>query len=271
VAAVHALTNATVAADRVFDSAIQAIDETMSTERQPVIVVYTEDTVAEPAGRDPLGGDKNMDLILELAVAAKVLVEPPKAGDSLASPPVTPVAGITVPHTDAGLEVVINILGRQVLRGLFAGETEWSRIFMGLVASIKNITTRRGADDKNGIRFAARQYVFNLVTLDDPPFGETASFNLKIKAALDKMAADPDLGDLAAAVTDEIGGGPLLDWDRLRAAVGMTPDEFGGIGLAPFIDPATHADDVVPFSVITFDGRDVSTALADANLPGEEL
>ena len=57
IAAARALKDATLAEARVFDSAIDPIDQTIAETRAPVLIVTTDDHEVETAGRDLTHGD----------------------------------------------------------------------------------------------------------------------------------------------------------------------------------------------------------------------
>jgi hypothetical protein len=72
IATVKALAGRTFAEGRVFDSAIAPLDVTVSEERAPLIVVYTDEESAEVSGHDLLVPDRALSLVIHCAVASKV-------------------------------------------------------------------------------------------------------------------------------------------------------------------------------------------------------
>ena len=69
IAAARALRGSTLAEGRVYDSAILPIDETIAAERQPILIVTTDDHELEVTGRDLFHGNVSCDLVIEAAIA----------------------------------------------------------------------------------------------------------------------------------------------------------------------------------------------------------
>ena len=86
IAAARALRGATLAETRVYDSAIAPIDQTIAEERQPILIVITDDHEMEVTGRDLFHGSVSCDLVIEAAIAARVEF----AGEE---------SVVTIPHT----------------------------------------------------------------------------------------------------------------------------------------------------------------------------
>ena len=115
VAAARAIRGATLAEDRVYDSAIDPIDHAVLETRQPFVVVSTEDHDVTVTGRDLFYGAHECKLMIETAVASRVEID----GED----------GLTIPHTDEGMEIVLDILEHQIIASLTRERTAWSRVF----------------------------------------------------------------------------------------------------------------------------------------------
>lgn len=238
-ATVLALRGHTVAGDRVMDSAITPVDQRVAAERQPALAVYTDDLSASPEGRDLLGGDRSLQLVIEIVVADQVEHE----GE----------VSITVPETDEGLELTINLAERQVLRALQAEAGGWAEIWRGLVLKINKVESQRGAGDKGGVRFAARQLVLTVQPLAEPGFGAVATGVWR--AFLDQLALEADFAALVPLLETEFEGAALTDWRQVQALLGLTVEGVRGLGVAPVFDAAPD-EDAPSFNRLTLAGDD---------------
>ena len=185
VAVARALVGQTFAETRVFDSAIAPLDGVIAEERRPFIVVCSDQERAKITGRDVPGPEREIDLVLELALASFV---PGESG-----------VEVLIPHTDEGLEVALDLMVRQSLRALLSGEGAWSRVILALVPRILKLETQRGAGADKGVRFAARQMRLVCDPIADPPYGQPvvsgSPWNLWLAAA----EADPATAPLRTA------------------------------------------------------------------------
>ncbi|MFO1150999.1 MAG: hypothetical protein U1E62_21705 [Alsobacter sp.] len=225
-ATIRALRGATFAEDRVFDSAILGIDFVEEHERMPVLVVTTDDDEGDVEGIDLAAADRKVDLVIEMAVGTFVKVD-----DNVR---------MTIPHTDEGLELSLDLMGRDVLRALQAGDSEWSLLWRAFALRIDTVTARRGSDSKDGLRFAARQLVITVQPLAEPPFGQGVAAG-PWATFLTALRLDPQFLTIADLVEASIAGTPLPDWRQAEAALGLTRQGVAGIGLAPVYDTAGEA------------------------------
>jgi hypothetical protein len=221
-----ALMGRTWAEGRVFDSAITEIDQTVMETRRPLIVVTTDDEEGQVDGRDILGAMRSLDLVIEVAVATFVRTE--DGGVT-----------ITLPDTDEGLEVTVDLMCRQVIRALQSATGEWPALWRRLVPAVRTVSQRRGADAKNGIRFAARQIVLTVTSLADPLTLPGEPVDGDVFAAFLALAeTDDEIAPLAqvirAALTDDVP-----DWRLAQALLGLSDPEADMMGLAPI--PAGEA------------------------------
>jgi hypothetical protein len=224
IATVRALTDATLAGSRVYDSAIDPIDHTITEERAPVIVVLTDDDEQEPEGRDLSNAPRKLDLVIEVAVASRVCGEDQDGQQAEA---------IEIPHTDAGLELTINLIGRQINRVLLTDQGPWATLWRRIVLSPQKVTSKRGAGSEKGVRFAARQLVITTETLSEPGFGAPANgFWADFLAALE-TDSDAGLRSLATLIRGEIELPALPEWRQWIAEIGANPVTAEMIGIMP--------------------------------------
>ncbi len=262
IATVRALSGATLAGSRVYDSAIDPIDQTITEDRAPVLVIITEDDEATPEGRDILNASRQMELVIEVAVASRVAVPNPEAEED-------EIQVIEIPHTDAGLEITINLICRQVMRTLLSDQGPWATLWRRIVLAPSKIQSRRGAGSEKGVRFAARQLTITTETLSEPPTGAVATgFWADFLAALE---GDAQVSGLAPVIRAEIEGPPLPDWRRFLADLGANPVTaramgFGpggiipeGVETAPAIDTMTIASD--GFAPLPMDAESIEAGL----------
>ncbi len=224
-AAVQALRGRTLAGERVFDSVIDPIRLTTEQGRQPLVIVTTDQHEASVSGRDLCGGTQQCSLVIEVAIADAAQV-PAQDGQGAET-------SIEVPHTDEGMELMLDLLEHQVSVTLAQGTHAWSDIWMGFVPSVASRISRRGASSDNGLRFAARQIILVCDLINTPAavaeIGATAPWG-KFLAALD---ADPGLTGVASMLRAEIDGDGLSDWQRSAQALGIPYDVADMIAIKP--------------------------------------
>lgn len=227
-AAARALKGATLAGDRVFDSAIDPIDQTIAETRQPVLIVYTDDQEAQITGRDLMHSSVSCDLVIEAAIAARVEVPMPDGEGGETS--------IVIPHTDEGMELVLDIIEHQAVAALTRERSDWSRVWMKLVPKITKRLSRRGASSEKGVRFAARQITITCDLIEAPTVGGPVPAGGTWADLLAVMGADPQLGPIADMLRAEIEGDTLADWRRAANMLGIELETADAIGLGPVMD-----------------------------------
>lgn len=243
IAAAHAVRDRTLAGPRVFDSAVDPIDQTIAEHRQPLIVVTTDEHALDLTGRDLGSGHHACDLVIEIAIASKVDVP---AADGQGGQ-----ITIAIPHTDEGMELTLDIMEHQIAAALMTDDGAWSRAWMMLVPRVTRRLSRRGASAENGVRFAARQIVLTCDLVDTPVAGGTIAPNTAWGNILALMAADPDLARIAGLLRTEIEGNPRVDWRRAAAELGITRESADQIGIGPVLD---LEDDPEALEQVTIDG-----------------
>jgi len=223
IAAARALRGTTLAEARVHDSAIAPIDQTIAEERQPILIVTTDDHEMEVTGRDLFHGNVSCDLVVEAAIAARVEV----AGEE---------SVITIPHTDEGMELALDLMEHQVMAALTQERSDWSRVWMKLVPRISRRLSRRGASVEKGVRFAARQIVLTCDLIEVPSDGAAIAAGTAWADLLDVMEGDTDLAPIAQMLRLEIEGSPLAGWKRAANMLGIHKATANAIGLGPVLD-----------------------------------
>ncbi|MBB06602.1 MAG: hypothetical protein CML03_14015 [Pseudooceanicola sp.] len=246
-AAARALRDRTLAGPRVFDSAVDPIDQTIAENRQPLLVLTTDEHALDVTGRDLGSGAHRCDLVIEIAIASRVEL-PASDGDG-------GQISIAIPHTDEGMELTLDIMEHQVTRALTRNDNAWSRVWMKLVPRVTRRLSRRGASSENGVRFAARQLVLTSDLVDTPVSGDTIAPNSAWGEALALMEADPILANIANLLRTELDGSALTDWRRAAEALGLPLEVANHIGIGPIADLDA---DPQPLSDVTFADFDLA-------------
>jgi hypothetical protein len=204
----RALVNETLAGPRVYDSAVESLDEMVQGDPKPFLVISTDDEALTPKGWALSDAEREMTIVIEIAVGGLVEVPPAEGGGEQ----------LSIPHTDEGLETSLNMIGRQVFRAVQVGGT-WADLLREIACRPKKVEVKRGASAE-GIRFAARQYLITTDTIEEPEFGAVPT---GVWAAfLTAMRDDPVLADQADMVEGMMIGEQLPEWRRMQADLGMT-------------------------------------------------
>ncbi|WP_051651369.1 hypothetical protein [Brevundimonas bacteroides] len=252
-ATVLSLKGQTMAGDRVSDSAILPVDQRIADQRRPALVVYTDDFAADQVeGRDLLTGQRALQISIEIVVADQV--ERTVEGEG---GPQTEIS-VSIPETDQGLELQLDLLERQVLRVLQADGSPWPELWRSMIGRVRKVECQRGAGFKEGVRFAARQLLLTVQPLPEPGFGRAAEGIWR--RVLDALQGEPDLQDLVPLLEAEISGEALPDWRVAQGLLGLTREGVEGIGLAPPFDAAL-SEDAPLLSRITIAGDDADRVI----------
>ena len=218
----RALYGETYAEDRVHDSSVAALDEMVSGDARPFLIVSTDDDAFEMTGHDFAAPMRKLDVVIEIVVATVQRV----GGDGE-----EPGLAISIAETDDGFETLVNFISRQVFRVMQVGEGPFAELFRVFTPGDKRITAKRGADTKP--RYAARQIVITCDTLAEPDFGvDPEGAWADLIAAMD---ADEILGPLAADLRKEIVGDARPEWRHLQARLGLTRKSQLALGVGPFL------------------------------------
>jgi len=230
VAAARAIRGATLAEDRVYDSAIDPIDHAVLANRQPFVVVSTEDHEVTVTGRDLFYGEHECKLMIETAVASRVEID----GED----------GLTIPHTDEGMEIVLDILEHQIIASLTRERTAWSRVFMHLVPTIKSRQSRRGASSEGGVRFAARQIALTCDLVEAPVAGAAIPAEGTWADVMAVMSDDDDLAPIGQLLRAIIEGDEIPEWQRSANILGIHASTADALGIGPRLD-GDHSNDYI--------------------------
>ena len=231
VAIVQAVKGRTVAGDRVFDSAIETLDEIITSSPAPIVIVSIDEAETSAAsGMTLLSAPDRLTILIEAAVAEAVTtVGTDDAGAETA---------VVVRAASEGLEATLDILHRQMARALLTPiGAPWSDLWRRFACRIARIERKRGGGADKGTRFASRFLLVTVEPIDDPGFGEAAPEPWSDLIAA--MRGGADLAGLAAVMEAEITApAGLADWRRVQALLGVSEETVRGTGIAP-----PYADD----------------------------
>ena len=218
----RALYGATYAGTNVFDSVVGAIevsnDEDMD-KRRPVLTVCTDEESATFEGHDHLNANRTIELVVEMAIATAIKDK----------------AGVEIPHTDDGLEMILNYLGRQVMLVMQVDDGgPWGDLFRTFAGSVEKMEAKRGGDVKNGERIAARQIIFTLKpSIGEPRFGIDPEHEWA--RLITAMRADETLTHMADGLAAEIKGIAIPEWAQIQAELGHPQGRMEGVGVGPLL------------------------------------
>lgn len=233
IATVRVLRGATFAHDRVHDS---MIDPASLVEREaaPFIVVAVDGAQGTPTGKDLLGTNYTTQLTLDLGVAAKVVVPKPAGTDDDG-----PTEFLAIAHTDAGMEITLDLMVRQVHRALMAAQGPWADLWRKIVTKVEKAQADRGAASDEGVRYATRQFILAVHTMAEPSFAKAEGV---WKEAITLMRGEPDLLAIAELLENEIEKPDLDGWARSVADLGLRDrGALGGEALVEEAPPITGA------------------------------
>jgi hypothetical protein len=221
---------ATYADMRVHDSAIAPIDHMAFDEGkdEPFIVISTEDENATDIdGRDVTGGNRTIDLVIEVAIAHAVAAQGPTPAGAGTGP------NIVIPATDSGFEISLGLISRQIMRALFEQKTNpWDAVFKRFCLSVDKITNKRGVGANDEARFAARQIVITIMAPHEPHFGHDPSPGDIWADFLTQIDTDGEMAPLSPLIRQSITGTPpIAPPDRARADQGLSDDAAAKIGI----------------------------------------
>ena len=233
------LNNATFAENRVYDSAITALDDAMNADPKPMITIVTEDESHTVSGFDVNNGERTLNLTIEAAIGSLV------DGETEGS------VEFVIPNTDGGLEITCNLLTRQIMRALFIDGGEWGVVLRKLMGQIKSISTMRGAGAEKGLRFAARQITIECAPLSEPKFGVAIAESGIWADYLALIETQEDLAWLSPVFRQAAIGEAIPEWRQFGTAIGLSETTQAGVGLSPYIDPP-----IEPLTLITIENLD---------------
>lgn len=223
---VMALMGRTDAENRVADSRIVPVEG--SDLRGLSVAVYVDQMKASRGLADVGAGDGEARLTLELVVTSNATPE-----------------SFSLPLTDDGMELGLDLLEQQVRLALLDAENPWSVLWGRLVIKPGEYAFERGADKRdNGLRLAGREVTMNCGLVAEPPIGAPLPpIWVDFLAALEN---EPEFAEVYDKIAAAVHGQTLAAWRAAQAAQGLTANAVRGIGVTPpfetVADPAPQAD-----------------------------
>mgnify|MGYP000872163165 CR=1 FL=1 len=157
-ATVRALRGTTLAGTRVIDSSILAVDAVAKDETRPFVVVYTDDLARNQRGLDPARPVDQLTIVIEIGGTSTMVND----------------AVWEIPPTDAGLELTIDLIERQIAVALADEANPWAELWRRLHTDDPRWKSLRGATT-DGIRLAGRQITIDVAPIAEPAFGRSPS------------------------------------------------------------------------------------------------
>lgn len=216
-ATVKALRGRTFAGPNVLDSEIAPPEDAAPGTDVPFVVVYTDECEIDGTGTDLLDGAGTCCLTLEYGVTTRA-----KNGGEW-----------QIPLTDAGIELTIDAIERQIGLALGGPDNPWAELWRTLVMASVRRRSGRGAEAKDGVRFAGRQLKIDVTLPREPhpgrPLGKVWADFLAL------AAADDDLSAMVPLLTDLATGGATdwPEWRTVRAAYGMSAARADALLITP--------------------------------------
>lgn len=221
--AVRALRGATLAGQAVYDSG-GSLDHLLSTAPAPVILVYTDEQRETPTGRADMGrGQTGCDLVLEMAITG---VSSTTDGAAVAE----------IAETDAGQELMLDLLERQVMLAFTAGQGVWPDTFRNFAVTYRGIISRRALSEAGAVRYAARQLVISCDLLIDPLPGAFISAESAWGRFMTAVAADPGLAPILPTLQAALAGDPLTPLEAAARTLGLNEADAAALGLGGLPD-----------------------------------
>jgi hypothetical protein len=215
----QALIGQTLAEDRIFDSLVASIPSLAGDGVLPLIIVSSDDDEAKlrhlNARLEP--EERQQTVLIEIALASSVTVE---AG----------TASVEIPHTDEGLEMILDLMRHRVWRVLRDPANPWADLFRSFLGEPKRYFTRRGADDTEGVLFAARQIGIVCDPMPEPVLGQPIGPGTPWGDLLAGMAETDSLAAYADLIRAELETPELPAWQILQARLGLERAAAAALG-----------------------------------------
>jgi len=230
VSAVEALKGATLVGDNVRDSDFAAIDiagdgNLRTNQDRPFIVVYTDDGDVTEADTRDLRQNGVVDFVCEFGAATPMAQIDPETGESV-------IAGVDIPATDSALEMVLDLVDRQIVNALTDPESGWTRVWKRLSDRVEKIERKRAVTADDGLRLAARQLRIKLACKPDPVYGQPLAegavwSELRAAIAADRPELVPTFDAMMGVEDAEVS------IDMIRRAFGQTIEQARSLGYGP--------------------------------------
>ena len=265
-ATVMALRGNTYAGTRVFDSRADAVQPEDFETAQPVIIVFTDADDMALEGNNWLDAERRIDLVIEVFMGSRLVHEDGQPDE------------VEIPQTDSGLELALDLVGRQIVKVLQGGvQGTWPELWREIVCRINKVSALRGAGTEKGVKYAAKQYIITVETIAEPPFNlqlEDTTWGSFVAA----LGADAATAPLAEVIRDHIACTFPSEWVAQAAEIGVNPHAVQSMGLGPAFLSETNGDpvpldEVVPLveaGQLGADGPTYNETSLEENLPPEE-
>lgn len=249
----EALDGKTLAGSAVRDSNVTELDEMLKEgETRSIITVATDEQEGTFDGLAYDIANRKLDLVIEIAVKKGVRVQIQEAKDS---PPQEAVVA-DVAGTDGGLEMSVDLIARQIMAIMQAGDA-WSDLFRRFAGKPLKFTSKRGAGWEKGFRFAARQIVVTFDPLHEPPFGRPPDG--AFSDLVDKLSdAGAPLNRYAPLIAKVIEGTPIPEWRQLQVDLGLSDDAARAHGAGA---QSGTGEEPAPAAGLTSDGDHLGYAV----------
>lgn len=213
---VYALRGRTIAGDKVEDSPVNPLSENIAT---PTVAVYCGNGEIKACGTDIYGGDRSTSLSINVHLPNKFALN-----------------GVQVAARGSGAEMAFDLFWRQVSSALMNDDSVWAELWRDIVTDIESIDTMPFLIElDNRTRVSARDFSFELKTINDPPPGPIDPETPWLRF-IEACEAEPEIAPIAPAIRAMIE--QPMPLHPTRAALGLSMAEFSAVGLAP-IAPGT--------------------------------
>lgn len=215
--AVFAVMDKTFADDFVRDSQITLIDpENDVEENHPFVAVYTDDQ----------DGDE-LVLSFEIGVSARMVLPDQVDGKDVIVP--------GIPPTDAGIELVLDAIERQIHIALADEKNAWAELLRTVFSwEAKPKSIRGAAKTNSGERYAGRQILIQGTPLKDPEFGRELSedgFWHRFLAQIDSNSGLAGYGQIIRTLLGSENAD--VDWRLVMRAMKLSRGAADALGVSP--------------------------------------
>lgn len=178
---VEALKGRTSVGARVYDSALEPLDKVGC---GPFLSVYTgQGELTAPGGHSarPLFGTSRCLLVFQYGLTEAMVEVDPQTNE-------TTIIGFGFPPVDAGLQLSLDIIGRQLAGVLVTPVDEWGRFAQKIAPAFRDVRLEPGISNDDGVRVATHQLSM-LANLVQEPVTRNALIDEYL--ALLSASADP--------------------------------------------------------------------------------
>lgn len=263
--AVAALRNQTWAGSRVYDSDLRPFSTAVLGQEapQPYAVVYTDADDQSPvvSGKNMLSGEnRSLSLVVEIGSASAVH----KSGGT---------SSIVFALTDEGQELVVDVLDMQVTNALFTDPySMWGELLKRFVPRVRRAPSRRGGQNQQGVRFAARRLTYICQPIWD--FTPTAQPppNHAVWDFINYANQYPAAGckDVSDAIQFLMTATNAPDWRIAQSQLGMFTKAVKLLNVPGTPLPWGQAEGELPVEEPPYDATDLPGGAPLGSLPSDE-